>query len=244
MNNRYRAQSQVSVKNNGPGLPNGHWDGISQLQNARGKQTTTPTRPPASHYQDLSELLTIAQTLHWPNTIRAIELALFWHHGQKRRAGGDAITHPAWVARMLHALEIRNDVIIAAAFLHDVLEDNPGRATLADLTGLDDEVLLLVDLLTKSHNQTNDEYYRRIASSPEAVVIKLADRAHNIATMPGAMTHEKMRQYIRETRTHVLPLCRTLPKNHRFAETVGALKMNLEAHISTYEYFLPKLPAE
>lgn len=197
---------------------------------------STNFSPPPTLPADCRKLLVAAKRNNWPNTISAIDMAIFWHHGQKRRSGGDAVTHPARVAYMLYALGVLDDVIIAAALLHDVLEDT--TATSADLASVDDEVLLLVQLLTKQVGITDAEYFAQIRSSPKASLIKLADRAHNIATMRGAMTHERMHSYIRETRTYVQPLWTSFPRNHHLANTADNLQMAIEANILKYENLL------
>ena len=113
---------------------------------------------------------------------RAAEIAIQAHQGQVR-AGGDAvpyIAHPAEVVQILFQHGISSAPILAAAWLHDVVEDTP--LTLSDLASFGPTVMDLVDRLTKRSGQSTAEYYQRIWESSDATLIKLADRISNLRT--------------------------------------------------------------
>lgn len=113
---------------------------------------------------------------------RAAEVATQAHHGQVRAGDGTVpyIAHPAEVAQILVQHGIDRAPILAAAWLHDVVEDT--ALTLADLTSFGPTVMDLVGRLTKRPGQSHADYYQRIWESREATLIKLADRISNLRT--------------------------------------------------------------
>ena len=124
---------------------------------------------------------------------RAYKLALDAHGNQKRKSGEPYIIHPLSVAIILAELEMDKETIVAG-ILHDVVEDT--TITEAELTRLfGAEVTLLVDGVTKltqlNYSQDKIEVqaenlrkmFIAMAKDIRVVVIKLADRLHNIRTM-------------------------------------------------------------
>lgn len=149
------------------------------------------------------------------NTLIALSVATQLHENQKRKGGSPYIIHPLEVASYLINLNVDQDVIIASAILHDVIEDcnieNPYK-DLAQKYSLDKEVIDIVLLLTKAKDYketdpTEEKYYERIKSNKKALIIKLSDRANNLSTI-DAFTKEKMIKYVNETEKLVYPLCK------------------------------------
>lgn len=114
------------------------------------------------------------------------------HEGQTRRSGAPYSTHPIAVAEILAREGVDDPEILAAACLHDVLEDCPvDRETLAREFG--ERVARLVEELTNlgPPGRTFEEKHRALAEearrmSPDAKWIKLADRWHNLSDLAGA----------------------------------------------------------
>jgi len=107
---------------------------------------------------------------------RLKEFASIAHSGQKRRSGEDYMVHPLRVALILAELYADQESIIAG-ILHDVVEDTP--VTLRDVEeNFGTEVALLVDGLTKLRKKL----FLSAAQDPRVVIVKLADRLHNINT--------------------------------------------------------------
>jgi guanosine-3',5'-bis(diphosphate) 3'-pyrophosphohydrolase len=160
--------------------------------------------------------------------IRAYHYARAMHEGQKRRSGEDYITHPVAVATNLAALGLGTATLLAA-LLHDTVEDTP--ATLEDIReGFGDEVALLVDGVTKldrihaeSKQEQQAETLRKMvvamARDIRVLVIKLADRLHNMQTI-GAMPRDKQKRIAQETLDIYAPLA------HRLG--MQAFKLELE----------------
>jgi len=110
-----------------------------------------------------------------PTLNDAIILAASKHEGQLDRAGLPYILHPL---RLM--LEQTTEVRRMAAVLHDVVEDTD--VTLDDLRemGYSEEVVTAVDALTRRDGEAWEDYIERVASVPDAVVIKRADLTHNM----------------------------------------------------------------
>ncbi len=140
------------------------------------------------------------------------------HEGQTRRSGEDFIHHPVGVARICAELHL-DEQTIAAALLHDVVED-----TGADLeevrAAFGDEIAQLVDGVTKltrisfqSREQAEAENYRKMivamARDVRVILIKLADRLHNMRAIEY-QTKQKQAQKARETLEVYAPLAHRL----------------------------------
>lgn len=104
----------------------------------------------------------------------AFQIASTCHFGQRDKAGEPYIDHPYHLAK-----QFDDENLIAAALLHDVVED--GGCTLDELKtrGMPAEVVRLVDALTRRDDEQYFDYIRRVAEDPDAVKIKLADLIHN-----------------------------------------------------------------
>ncbi len=159
---------------------------------------------------------------------RSYAFAESHHRGQRRHSGEPFITHPLGVARICTDLALPSPGI-AAALLHDVVEDT--GATLDDVTReFGEEVGALVDGVTKlsrihfeSQAERQAENYRKLivsmSSDLRVLVIKLADRLHNMRTL-AYMTKAKQIQKSRETLDIYAPLA------HRLG--INSLKWELE----------------
>jgi guanosine-3',5'-bis(diphosphate) 3'-pyrophosphohydrolase len=149
---------------------------------------------------------------------RAFRFAANAHEGQQRRSGEEFILHPYAVARICAELHL-DDETIAAALLHDVVEDT--GVTLEELAGeFGDGVAQLVDGVTKltrvhfqSREQAEAENYRKMilamAQDPGVILIKLADRLHNLRTIEY-LGKQKQVQKAREALEVYAPLAHRL----------------------------------
>jgi GTP diphosphokinase / guanosine-3',5'-bis(diphosphate) 3'-diphosphatase len=150
--------------------------------------------------------------------VRAYHYARAMHEGQRRRSGEEYITHPVAVATELASLGLGTATLLAA-LLHDVVEDTPG--SLDDIReGFGEEVALLVDGVTKldrikteSKQEQQAETLRKMvvamARDIRVLVIKLADRLHNMETI-DVMPREKQKRIAQETLDIYAPLAHRL----------------------------------
>ncbi|MGB9413498.1 MAG: bifunctional (p)ppGpp synthetase/guanosine-3',5'-bis(diphosphate) 3'-pyrophosphohydrolase [Pseudolabrys sp.] len=136
-------------------------------------------------------------------------------HGEQRRASGDPyFSHPIEVAAILTDLKL-DDATIAAALLHDTIEDTEStRAEIDSLFGRDIGTLVegltklkKLDLVTKEAKQAENlrKLLLAIADDVRVLLIKLADRLHNMRTL-GYMPSEARRRAAEETLEIYAPL--------------------------------------
>jgi GTP diphosphokinase / guanosine-3',5'-bis(diphosphate) 3'-diphosphatase len=160
--------------------------------------------------------------------VRAYELAAKAHERQIRNSGEAYISHPLAVATILAGLGL-DDVTVAAALLHDAVEDT--GVTLAELeAGFGADVAAIVDGVTKLDRVRFDSKEAQqaatmrkmlvaMAKDPRVLLIKLADRLHNMRTI-AAMPEWKQKRTAQETLDIYAPLA------HRFG--VQDIKWQLE----------------
>ncbi|AFC21208.1 metal-dependent phosphohydrolase [Cronobacter phage vB_CsaM_GAP31] len=123
------------------------------------------------NYNSTIPVLTPAQEL-----ALAIKIAAEGHLNQKDKGGNPYILHPL---KVMHYLKSDDFQLMAIAALHDVLEDTDVTAADLVLLGFSNRVKDAVVLLTKTPNQTPEEYFQGIASNYDAIRVKLADLRHN-----------------------------------------------------------------
>ena len=150
---------------------------------------------------------------------QAYQVAERWHRGQKRKSGDPYITHPLAVTTILAELGM-DPATLMAGLLHDTVEDTEyGLDTLRRDFG--DQVALLVDGVTKldkvkfgeaAQAETVRKMVVAMARDPRVLVIKLADRLHNMRTM-RYLKREKQEKKARETLEIYAPLAHRLGMN-------------------------------
>ena len=148
------------------------------------------------------------------------------HHGQKRLSGEPYITHPLAVAGALAEWHMDSQAVIAA-LLHDVMEDTAvTKNEIAERFGK--SVADLVDGLSKldkiefqSYEEAQAENFRKMlmamARDLRVVLIKLADRLHNLQTM-SAVRGDKRRRIAYETLEIYAPIANRLGLNKLFRQ--------------------------
>lgn len=142
-------------------------------------------------------------------TLKALTFARAKHDGQLRRSGDPYIVHPLTMACNALGMGIADDTVIATILLHDVCEDC--GVSLVELP-VCDAVRMGVERMTfrvregETKEIAKNRYYTEILENREATLCKLIDRCHNVSSMAGTFSPEKLRAYIEETRQYVFPL--------------------------------------
>ena len=146
--------------------------------------------------------------------LKAYHYAEEMHKNQKRASGEPYFTHPCAVAEILIDLGM-DTPSVAAAFLHDVIEDTP--ATADDIKkNFGGEILTLVEGVTKldkirfqTREEEDAENFRKIfvamANDVRVIIIKLADRLHNMRSL-NFLSQERQQRIARETLDIFTPL--------------------------------------
>ena len=161
-------------------------------------------------------------------TLKALPLARKIHNGQYRKG---IISHEGknyQLPYVLHCLKVCStlislslplsdselDILLSIALLHDVIEDNDGYFTKGgkELTidyGFPKEVYETIRKLSKYAGSTEyelNEYFNKIKVDKFAILVKLADRSHNVEDLYN-MKSDKLHKYVTETRNYIYPLC-------------------------------------
>lgn len=185
---------------------------------------------PSSAYDDAEVpeyVLELEQTAHYLPEAQRQLLRRAWavgaaaHAGQTRKSGEPYITHPVAVAKVLADQGLDVETLIAA-ILHDTIEDTPlTRESLA--TEFGETVAELVDGVTKldklqfrDRQEAAAESFRKMllamARDLRVILIKLADRLHNMRTL-GAQSAEARQRIARETLEIYAPIAQRLGMN-------------------------------
>ncbi|MBR4513920.1 MAG: bifunctional (p)ppGpp synthetase/guanosine-3',5'-bis(diphosphate) 3'-pyrophosphohydrolase [Lachnospiraceae bacterium] len=195
--------------------------------------------PPEELYE---QLLNTIRQYHPSSDLSLIEkayqTAYKCHEGQKRKSGEPYIIHPICVAIILAELELDKETI-AAGLLHDVVEDT--SMTLEDVaTEFSDEIAILVDGVTKLTQldlsqdkiEIQAENLRKMflamAKDIRVILIKLADRLHNLRTLQYQPPHKQIEK-CRETMDIYAPI----------AHRLGISKIKIELDDISMQYLYP-----
>ena len=214
------------------------------------REIKTPNLAMTKHTHDtqeelalgLSELIRRVQIYDREANRDLIERAFFMaanaHRGQTRASGEPYIVHPLEVAMILTEIEM-NQASVCAALLHDVIEDT-GIPYYTILDEFGEEIALLVDGLTKlekiefkSREDAQAENLRKMllamARDIRVILIKLADRLHNMRTL-SYQPENKQKRIAEETMEIYAPL----------AHRVGLFKFKGELEDLSFSYLQPE----
>jgi len=192
-------------------------------------------------FEKYNELLEVINSSDKEYNVEIIEKAFNYarinHNGQKRSSGEPYVCHPIEVAKIVTELGFDTDSV-TASLLHDVVEDT--EITLDQLrSDFGDEVATLVDGVTKlgkiayiSKEEQQMEYMRKMffamAKDIRVIVIKLADRLHNMRTLDACPSDKQLR-IAHETIEIFAPL------SHR----LGMQKVKIELEDLSLKYLDP-----
>lgn len=182
---------------------------------------------------------TSAKNYKMRNTLRAVDFAVEAHEGQKRKKSTvPYIYHPLNLACHALAMDIREDEIVAACLLHDVIEDCGKQ--LEELP-VNDETKELVRLLTCE--KTTDEnrkailesYYGDIVENPKAALIKCMDRCNNLTSMSWGLSRDRIYRMISETEEYYPKLLRAIKATPEYNNAAWLLQYQIESMLDIYK---------
>jgi GTP pyrophosphokinase len=171
---------------------------------------------------------------------KAINYAIYYHQGQKRESGEDYANHPLEVAEITARMEL-DTASIVTAILHDTVEDT--SLSLEDISReFGEEVAKLVDGVTKlaklkfePEQVRKAENFRKLfvalSDDLRVLLVKLADRLHNMRTIEHVSSHEKRMRVALETREIYGSL----------AERIGMQNIKLELQDRAFEVLHPEI---
>ena len=180
-----------------------------------------------STYSDLSRKL---ETYLSKADMRRVQGAYLYseaiHQGQTRKSGDPYITHPLAVAEICADWKLDTQAIMAA-LLHDVIEDSDVKLEElverfgAPVAGLVDDLSKLEKMQLQSQDDAQGENFRKMllamAQDVRVILIKLADRLHNMRTL-DAMSVPKRKRIAQETMEVFVPIAHRLGINNLYRE--------------------------
>lgn len=120
---------------------------------------------------------------------KALLIAVMAHKGQVDKSGQPYILHPLAVASKLDTLELK-----VIGLLHDTIEDTDVTADYLIEMGIPEDLVKIVELLTKPKGEPYENYLRRVKENPMAKKVKLADLAHNTDASRASGLNEARKQ--------------------------------------------------
>jgi hypothetical protein len=166
-------------------------------------------------FQKLKEQIKKDSNFDIQRVERAYNLARSVHGHQKRKTGEPFVTHPVEVAYLLKEIGATEDMV-CVALLHDVIENKEKHNISTEylVSEFGEKVVKLIEILSKlkiwkttycrmQGNLTDLE--NGFADYPEAIIIKIADRVHNLQTLHG-FNEEKQKEYLNETENFLMPI--------------------------------------
>lgn len=150
-------------------------------------------------------------------SLKALDLAMKFHTGS-RKGGAPEVSHQFEIVNLLiqllhgHCNVKEMDDIIAASFLHDIVEDYSNRYSFDDLSkNFDKKICSIVKAVTKTSDYDkyseadHESYYKQILKIPEAVLVKCGDRIQNVQSI-GGLKLERQKEYVEEVEEYFFPM--------------------------------------
>ena len=169
-------------------------------------------------------------------TVSVLSYARELHEGQVRKGQERVayIYHPLLIACHALALGLDDDDLISAALLHDVCEDCGVDIENLPVNAFTKEAIALV---TKSKDNTTEQYYEDISKNKLATLIKLLDRCNNVSGMATGFSQRKMVDYINETEKYIYPLLRTAKHAYpEHSDQIFLIKYHMTSVISSLKH--------
>lgn len=182
---------------------------------------------------------TTARNFKMSDTLKAVDFAVEAHEGQRRKKSDTPyIYHPLNMACHALSMGIKEDAILAAILLHDVIEDC-NKTT--DELPVSDEAKEIVWLVT--HGETDDSdreaimdsYYKGIVSNPKAALVKCIDRCNNLTTMSWGLSRDRIYRMITETEKYYPKLLKAIKSTTEYDDAAWLLQYQIESMLDIYK---------
>lgn len=182
----------------------------------------------------------------WFNAAEIMQYAEELHPDKRKDGITPEFSHQIWIANFIRTLPIDETTMqncICIAFLHDTSEDKDiGFEELQAKYGY--TIADGVKRLTKKFRgikKAGDAYFADILDDPYSCIVKGVDRLHNISTMVGVFSKEKILSYILETETYHLPMIKKARKLYpQYWAVFENLKLNLNTRIDLIKEIINK----
>ena len=195
---------------------------LPPAKRAEPKSESAPPAAPSWQRFQIADLCALLETYLEPKDVADVYRAYLFgaeaHEGQIRASGEPYIYHPIEVARIMAGMHL-DGKSLTAAILHDVIEDTPtvkeriAEEFGADVAELVDGVSKITRIEFQSQEEAQAENFRKMllamASDIRVILIKLADRLHNMRTI-GVLSPERRRAIARETLDIYAPIANRL----------------------------------
>ena len=183
-----------------------------------------------------------AQVEKMKQTLAALPLMREKHSGQFRDGIAQVpyVVHPLTLACHAMAMGLVDDDVIAAALLHDVIEDTDTRPDEMPVNDRVREAVCLVSYNTYEGNKNDIKplYYANIRKNPLASLIKCIDRCNNLACMADGFTKEKMKSYVVQTEQYIVPLLDIIKEVPEYNNAAWLLRYQIITMLETYKRLL------
>ena len=184
----------------------------------------------------------VAKKCNLNDTLKSIEYAVESHYGQTRKNSEvPYIYHPLNMVCHALAMGIRDDALISAILLHDVIEDCGKEERELPVGDESKEIVRLMTRRKSKENTTESDmemYYNTICCNVKASITKCIDRCNNLTTMSWGLSKERMFQMIKETERYYPKLLETIKKTSEYNDVAWLLKYQMESMLDIYKRLL------
>ena len=181
---------------------------------------TEPNEIETRHRKQLSTMRGWLEGRGYYEAAGALELVRGLEQGFRKDQTTPKFHHQLSVARLISTLAphlMHPEETLTACFLHDLLEDHGDvwdRNKVQDRFGKTvAEAVWTLSKKTNGMSKSHEYYFAGMTQCPIASIVKLADRAHNLQTMPGVFTVEKQKAYLAEVDQWFFPMVRQARRN-------------------------------
>lgn len=207
--------------------------------------------PQAQYERDRTALKHYLLGKDYSMALGALGIAERWHVGFRKDKVTPELHHQIGVCfnflntpiRAASLTAMLEEAALSALLCHDVVEDYP--VTYDELRrDLRPLAITLIKGMTKVKDETKEQFFERLLGHWLLPILKACDRDHNVMTMQGAFTLPKMKSYIAETKTLILPLLKKAGRLYPMhTRSYTALATGIKKQLRIYEGFISALEA-